>query len=238
MGDFGCHILDPVFTALGPHRAAHHPRGERRLERADLACCGNHPVRISRARSSPPGRRSRSPGTMADARPIAALAQLPEGKKLPSSGSLFIGEGGTLILPHVGMPQLYPQEKFATFEMKKEAGLETTTTPGWTARWSNTQDHATTSSTPARSPRRCSSGMSPRACPGTTLEWDAANLRIANEPKARSLAHEGISRRLEDRAGRLTICGERYPPCVFSGASHHLERRAEGTAGIACPPAA
>jgi hypothetical protein len=28
VGDFGCHVLDPVFTALGTNRSAHDPRRE------------------------------------------------------------------------------------------------------------------------------------------------------------------------------------------------------------------
>ena len=46
----------------------------------------------------------------------AELAQMPEGTELPGAGSLFIGEGGVMILPHVAMPQLYPQSKFSDFK--------------------------------------------------------------------------------------------------------------------------
>ena len=34
-------------------------------------------------------------------------------KSLKIGGSLFIGELGTMVLPHVGMPKLYPADKFA-----------------------------------------------------------------------------------------------------------------------------
>jgi len=47
---------------------------------------------------------------------------MPEGTDLPSGGSLFIGEKGTMVLPHVGMPQLYPQPKFADFQLPEIAG--------------------------------------------------------------------------------------------------------------------
>ena len=33
------------------------------------------------------------------------------GQNLPGGGSLFIGEGGTLRLPHIGPPQLFPDSK-------------------------------------------------------------------------------------------------------------------------------
>jgi predicted dehydrogenase len=38
--------------------------------------------------------------------------ELPEGRRLPGQGSLFIGEKGQLLLPHIGPPQLLPEEKF------------------------------------------------------------------------------------------------------------------------------
>ncbi len=56
-------------------------------------------------------------------KPPRELAHLPDGKELPGGGSLFIGEGGTMVLPHVGMPQLYPQAKFADFKNPEEKGL-------------------------------------------------------------------------------------------------------------------
>jgi predicted dehydrogenase len=35
---------------------------------------------------------------------------------LPGGGSLFIGEGGTMVLPHIGPPQLYPDSKNKSVE--------------------------------------------------------------------------------------------------------------------------
>ena len=37
---------------------------------------------------------------------------LPEEKKLPGAGSVFIGEEGVMVLPHYADPQLYPIEKY------------------------------------------------------------------------------------------------------------------------------
>ena len=31
---------------------------------------------------------------------------------LPNGGSIFIGEKGSLVLPHVGSPKLYPEESY------------------------------------------------------------------------------------------------------------------------------
>jgi predicted dehydrogenase len=106
LGDFGCHVFDPVFGALeltapvsivaenagtnrevwpGPETVTYVFPGTKRT-------AGDQITIIWRDGGLKPARE---------------LAQLPEGVQLPSGGSLFIGEGGTMVLPHVGMPQLY-----------------------------------------------------------------------------------------------------------------------------------
>jgi predicted dehydrogenase len=42
--------------------------------------------------------------------------QLPAGLKIPGQGSLFVGEGGTMLLPHVEEARLFPEEKFRDFK--------------------------------------------------------------------------------------------------------------------------
>src|SRR5690606_6354886 len=48
----------------------------------------------------------------AEAPPQAAELGLPEGRELPDQGSLFVGQDGWLLLPHVAEPILLPQERF------------------------------------------------------------------------------------------------------------------------------
>jgi hypothetical protein len=45
-----------------------------------------------------------------------------EGKPLPKQGSVIIGTEGVMLLPHLGMPQLYPQKKFEKFSIVSERG--------------------------------------------------------------------------------------------------------------------
>ena len=47
---------------------------------------------------------------------------LPEGVRLPGQGSLFIGEGGQLLLPHIAEAQLFPEEKFKDYKRPDVAG--------------------------------------------------------------------------------------------------------------------
>ena len=184
MGDFGCHILDPVFTALETHRAHQHPRGEYRRECLDLARHRDDPLRF-------PGTNGRPDKTLpitwydGGRQPDLALAQMPADKKLPGAGSLLIGEGGMLIIPHVAMPQLYPQEKFGDLRDPKVAG--SSHYHAWVdaalggAKTTDNFDYA------GPLTEAVQLGNVATRCPGVKLEWDAAALRIPNHPAADKL---------------------------------------------------
>ena len=49
---------------------------------------------------------------------------MPLGKdqRLPDNGSIFIGEKGSILLPHVGGPQLLPREAFLDYKRPKLPG--------------------------------------------------------------------------------------------------------------------
>jgi predicted dehydrogenase len=120
IGDFGCHILDPVFSAL------------QLTAPTEITCTDveeawkDTPARFT---DSWPGNETFKyifPGTAytvndtlevtwydGTSKPARELAPLPEGHNLPGGGSIFIGENGVMVLPHVGGPQLLPKEKFA-----------------------------------------------------------------------------------------------------------------------------
>ena len=184
LGDFGCHVLDPVFTALELT--------------APLT------VRVDNDGVNPqtwPGAQTISyvfpatpfvagktlPLTWYDGgrQPDSALAQMPADAKLPGGGSLFIGEGGTLVLPHVGMPKLYPEEKFATFTIEKLPGAN------HYHRWvdgvlanGRTSDGFHYAAPLAEAVQL---GNVATRFPGAELIWDAAALRIPNNADAERL---------------------------------------------------
>jgi predicted dehydrogenase len=111
LGDMGCHIFDPVFSAL------------------ELTA----PVSV-RSEGSAPNQwnwplndhvQYLFPGTAFTAektlpvhwydgaqKPPAAICALLEGDDLPGTGSIFVGTQGVLVLPHVARPMLYPDKKF------------------------------------------------------------------------------------------------------------------------------
>ncbi len=118
LGDFGCHILDPVFkslkltapTSLTAQAPAIMP--ESWTDRAT--------VRYKFTGTEYTAEKT-LPVTWYDAAgalpPRERLSDLPADFKLPSAGSVLIGEKGTLLIPHVAMPKIFPEAKFAADQL-------------------------------------------------------------------------------------------------------------------------
>jgi len=120
-GDMGCHIYDPTFKALG----LTYP--------ISLKSVGSSPnehnwgvdaVVEYQFPQTPYSEGKVLPVTWYDgsARPPARVLSLLEGKPLPKQGSVIIGTEGVMLLPHLGMPSLYPQKKFEKFVIRPEPG--------------------------------------------------------------------------------------------------------------------
>lgn len=118
LGDFGCHILDPVFMALGL-------TSPRTIE-GDSPPLGNEIwSRKSTIEYVFPGT-ERTIGetitvTWRDGKgnkpPLEGLG-LSSNFELPGAGSVFVGEKGSMLLPHYAKPQLFPEEKFADYKIE------------------------------------------------------------------------------------------------------------------------
>jgi predicted dehydrogenase len=111
MGDFGCHLLDPVFTAL--------KLGNPINVKADSV--GSNPQTWCREQTIEwtfAGTEYTKGDTIkvtwydGGRLPDLALARMPAGKPFPPAGSIFIGEEGVMLLPHYALPSLFPEEKF------------------------------------------------------------------------------------------------------------------------------
>jgi predicted dehydrogenase len=181
LGDFGCHILDPVFSAL--------------QLTAPKSILGKNDGTTNEVWPGPETITYTFPGTRHTAgneikivwrdgglKPPRELAQLPEGTDLPGAGSLFIGEEGTMVLPHVGKPQLYPVDRFKNYAMPEIAG---------TNHWHDWVDavltgQKTTDGFEYAGPltETVQLGNIAARMPGKELLWDAAKMTFSNEPDA------------------------------------------------------
>ncbi len=184
LGDFGCHILDPVFTALGI--------------RAPISIEAANDGTTSEVWPGPetltfefPGTKYTVGGTIkviwrdGGLKPPAQLAQLPDGAELPDAGSLFIGEGGVMLLPHVAAPLLYPQAKYADFKMPDVKG---------TSHWHDWVDavisgQKTTDGFEYAGPlsETVQLGNIAARLPGTKLEWNTETMAITGHDRAAAM---------------------------------------------------
>jgi predicted dehydrogenase len=201
IGDFACHVLDPVFTALDLRApltiAADNTGINRQIWPVAETVCYVFPGNDRTA-----GPKLKVTWTDGGLRPDRKLAQMPADVDLPRSGSLFIGERGNMVLPHFSGPRLYPVENYTAFAYPKDirglnhyhrwvdAILDGTKTSdgfeyaGWLSEAAQLGNVAT------RVPRRpVKSDGRLTAAPEemNVLEWDADNLRITNNPAANAL---------------------------------------------------
>ncbi|MBI5693900.1 MAG: Gfo/Idh/MocA family oxidoreductase [Verrucomicrobia bacterium] len=200
LGDFGCHILDPVFTGLGltaPLSVAAENSGINRH-----IWPTNETVRfVFPGNELTAGPKLEVTWTDGGLRPERKLARMPAELDLPKSGSLFLGEKGNLVLPHVGGPRLYPTENFQGFTYPKDikglnhwhlwvdailAGGRTSAGfhyAGWlaeTVQLGNVATRVARRTTITRGTRKSDASAG-------ALQWDAANLRFKNSETANAL---------------------------------------------------
>ena len=118
LGDFGCHILDPVFMALkltAPLTIkADAPPMNREIWYKHSTVSYEFPGTDYTA-----GKTIKVTWYDGEGRiPSRKALGLPENQALPGSGSILLGEKGSLVIPHVAMPQLLPVEKFADYKIE------------------------------------------------------------------------------------------------------------------------
>ncbi|HTK78133.1 MAG TPA: Gfo/Idh/MocA family oxidoreductase [Gemmataceae bacterium] len=185
LGDFGCHILDPVFMAIGLTAPT-----SIRAESSPL----NREVwyKWSMVEYDFPGT-ARTAGKTLKVTWHDGNGKMPprdrlgvaESVKLPQSGSLFIGEKGSMLLPHVGAPRLLPEEKFQDYHIEKLPSVSHYT--GWADACRG--EGKATSNFDYSGPltETVLLGTVAIRVPGQTLTWDATAMRVTNSPTAEGL---------------------------------------------------
>ncbi len=208
LGDFGCHVFDPIFTALGltaPLTIAADNSGINRQV---------WPVQET-VRYEFPGNELTAGKTIAvtwsdgGLRPKKKIAQLPPELELPETGCLFIGEKGNMVLPHPNAPRLYPAENFKGFAYPRVeklpshwhrwidaviAGIRTTSGFDYAGPLAEAVQLGNVATRACRPPKPKRGHNEHAARAANVLQWDAANLRITNNAEAHALLTKSYRR--------------------------------------------
>jgi len=185
LGDFGCHILDPVFMALGLTAPISVKGESSRLNREVW-------YKWSVVRYEFPGTERTADKTLkltwfdgAGKYPPADQLNLPKGIKTPQAGSLLIGDKGLLLIPHVASPRLLLADTSADAKIEKVPGVDHYV--GWADACRGVGK--TTSHFDYAGPltEAVLLGTVAIRVPGETLQWDAAAMKVTNSEKANGL---------------------------------------------------
>ena len=181
-GDMGCHIFDPVFKALELT--------------APLTLRSTGPTPNATNWANDAIVHLTFPQTAHTVGPVVPITwydgiQRPPkdvttpilgDRALPDQGSLFIGEKGSMLLPHVGHPELLPEKQFVDYPKPKLDPIN-----HWHQFIEAVRGNGTTNAHFGYSGPLTESvllGGVATFFPNETLEWDMANLKFKNKPQA------------------------------------------------------
>ena len=117
--------------------------------------------------------------------PKASKLDLPAGLKLPNQGSLFVGEKGYLLLPHVGSARLFPEKNFAGYKPPKVGGNNHY--HQWVDACLGKGKTSAPFSYAGPLTEALLLGVVANRFPEKTLKWDAKKLKVTNLPAANKL---------------------------------------------------
>ncbi|PHS09806.1 MAG: hypothetical protein COA78_11750 [Blastopirellula sp.] len=179
IGDFGCHLLDPVYTAL-------------KITGDPINVMSNHTGMNDEVWPSQETIQYVVPGTKYTAgktlpiswydggrRPSASIANLAAGQSLPSSGSIFVGEdGATMTLPHYRAPFVNNLD----FKFEAEASLNHY--HGWVDGCISGKQPSDGFEYGGHLTEAVQLGNVAAFFPNEKLEFDGKALKITNKPEA------------------------------------------------------
>ena len=181
LGDMGCHIIAPPYTALKL-------TSPKQIWVEGPGCTDDMHPAWEIIHYEFPGTEYTAgttlPLTWYDGhhKPDESLVPLGKGQHLPDNGSIFVGEKGSILLPHVGGPQLLPREKFLDYKRPKLPGRN------HYVQWVNAclGKDKTSANFDFAGPltEMVLLGVLAARFSGKKLRWDAANLKVPNLPEA------------------------------------------------------
>lgn len=116
--------------------------------------------------------------------PRDRLTHLPSDFKLPGAGSVLVGEKGSLLIPHVAAPKLFPESQYPADQLEIVPGVD------HYVQWADACRGvgATTSHFGYAAPlaEAVLLGTIAIRFPNKELQWDAKNVTFTNSPEAQS----------------------------------------------------
>jgi predicted dehydrogenase len=180
-GDMGCHILDPVFSAL-QLPAPISVRSEGPAPNKESWALNSVIHYVFPATQYTEGKTLPLTWYDGDARPSADVQALAGGRRLPGQGSLFIGTKGLMLLPHTAMPVLLPEGQFRDYQMPAIEAV---------SHYNQFVDAVlgngkTTTGFDYSGPLTEAVLLGPLSTrlPKATLNWNSAKLKFTNSPEA------------------------------------------------------
>jgi predicted dehydrogenase len=179
-GDMGCHILDPVYAALGLTA----PTAIKSTGDAPNADSWGLDTEVAFTFPGTPQTADALTLTWynGNRRPPMAVQALIGMRPLSDQGSIYVGDGGVLYSPYIAPPVLLPEDKFKGADLPKLPG----------------ENHYLQFVEACRGNGRTSApfgysgplteavllGCLATRFPGEELRWDAAGMTVTNVPKA------------------------------------------------------
>ncbi len=184
LGDMGVHIFDTPYKAL----ELTFPKWARTTCRPPTGV--GHPTK-NKVEYEFPGTKHTTESLLwtwydgAFAPPRDEDLKLPAGLKLPGQGSLFVGEEGSMLLPHVSEARLFPEEKFRDYKRPNTSGNNHY--HQWVDACRGEGETSASFSYGGPLTEALLLGVVANRFPGEKLMWDAENLQVTNLTAANKL---------------------------------------------------
>jgi hypothetical protein len=104
---------------------------------------------------------------------------------VPPSGSVLLGEKGTLLIPHVGMPRVYPASKETVEKMAKVPAINHYT--AWVDACRGTGKTGSSFDYAGPLTECVLLGTIAIRCPEVTLHWDAEAMKLTESTEAAAM---------------------------------------------------
>ncbi len=179
-GDMACHILDPVFTSL----ALTAPKSV--TSDSDVPNADNWGLDVQVHYVFPGTKYTTETLTLTwsngSKRPPAEVKALLGKRNLNDQGSIYVGTDGVLYSPYIAAPVLLPAEKFADYKLPRQEDQHHYLQFVEACRGNGTTSAPFSYAGPLT--ESVLLGCLATRFQRTTLEWDAATLKVTNVPEA------------------------------------------------------